>query len=1120
MPPSAKPPSYLASTAASRAKNPRPTASQLFDSQPTAGRAKKAATPALDPTTASIPCPVCPDFTGVNILDHCRNRCNHPRIPFVRSNFGRCQGHIQTCDDCGTVMKTGKAALSGHKTACKGRSEEMVWRRLGGTEYVVREADRSRTYRLPTIPGLSSSGTMRMRVFAAAPPASTSVPAQPHPTPPSLTLSRDEPRSDPMGPLNSSSAPSSPSPSPPPVQHPVMGRIATPTARPTEPTPLCSTTPRPRPRISNVSQPSPQIESTGQDSARTRHQATRIKHTMADLLPLHGSIKHLHPNLVRPFITCANRLAAKYNAEPSEETLFDILALVKVGLAPEMRNGHSAVIDRLGQFPEVQWPRVQEVPKGHTKSPVVKAKQLVEAGLISKAARILSSDAKIAALDDETIEALKSKHPVGHGQPFHPPLRAEVGVPTMPESNDILLALKSFRPDTSPGPSGWTVKLMTLACSEEPFRHFLTTLTTKIAAGVAEGKDLLRVARLTPLLKPDGGIRPIAVGEMFYRLAMKAIFTSNFDKDSLSTNQFGVGSKGGVETIIHGVQHTIDKHPAFRRFRYLTSLDASNAFNALATEWSYGTPSELLVYSEGKTVTIESSEGVKQGDPLGPLLFSLAIKDAVDELQALLGEKYLVLAYLDDIFILGEDDGALQKAIDFFGSGQSPLRLNRSKCKQVDLDEVMKNDEGFRLLGSCVGSVEARQAFLQKKIEEVGGEIRELHQLPKQHALLILRFSCQQKLRHLQQTLLPTDLDATWDELDNLLWTSLDRIRGFAPDHSQSKLDRDLLSLPPAMGGVGLSSYRDYSPLGYKAATSLALSSLCTLVDNLDEPVDPLSQRELCKEANTIKHKSIMASLPLLDRISVVESSSQLGRKWLSAIPSAPRFVIPDAAIQSALFYRTLQPGYSGTCRKCSAPNTLGHDENCMGRSRYVKARHDAVKHRLAAALKSIPGSTVVEEPYIVNRLDRLNDIKVTLDDADNRPTITEEYDLKIISLYASTYQEALQSNGKTREERMEFERLGLAGQWEEETEKRALKVLAQQARRKVTGLPAEERERVEGTGLFTPLVLSTGGLLDEETMAKISDWKRWNMPGAAYGWMLMSISVALVRARARTLLA
>jgi hypothetical protein len=90
----------------------------------------------------------------------------------------------------------------------------------------------------------------------------------------------------------------------------------------------------------------------------------------------------------------------------------------------------------------------------------------------------------------------------------------------------VSAGIRAFAPDTAPGPSGWTVKLLQQAATSPDFLLFLHDLTKRISAGTCVGQTLLCAARLTPLLKPDGGIRPIAVGEIFYRLAMKAAFAA------------------------------------------------------------------------------------------------------------------------------------------------------------------------------------------------------------------------------------------------------------------------------------------------------------------------------------------------------------------------------------------------------------------------------------------------------------------------------------------------------------------------------------------------------------------------------------------------------------------
>ncbi|TYJ53996.1 hypothetical protein B9479_005330 [Cryptococcus floricola] len=83
-----------------------------------------------------------------------------------------------------------------------------------------------------------------------------------------------------------------------------------------------------------------------------------------------------------------------------------------------------------------------------------------------------------------------------------------------PELEAIDTALRSFDSGTAAGISGWTVPLLRGAAQRPTVKKLLLLLATTIAGNTCKGRHMLRVSRLIPLAKPDGGIRPIAVGEM------------------------------------------------------------------------------------------------------------------------------------------------------------------------------------------------------------------------------------------------------------------------------------------------------------------------------------------------------------------------------------------------------------------------------------------------------------------------------------------------------------------------------------------------------------------------------------------------------------------------------
>jgi hypothetical protein len=93
-----------------------------------------------------------------------------------------------------------------------------------------------------------------------------------------------------------------------------------------------------------------------------------------------------------------------------------------------------------------------------------------------------------------------------------------------------------------------------------------------------------------------------------------------------------------------------------RTIRSTTSSAPSTALdNAQANGPTESLPTLYLPAGEtGTTHTLSSAQGVRQGDPLSPLMFSLGIRQLLADLASALGSQRLILAYLEDIYILSD----------------------------------------------------------------------------------------------------------------------------------------------------------------------------------------------------------------------------------------------------------------------------------------------------------------------------------------------------------------------------------------------------------------------------------------------------------------------------------
>ena len=831
---------------------------------------------------------------------------------------------------------------------------------------------------------------------------------------------------------------------------------------------------------------------------------TSFESSFVHLALLPAPVKPLGIQYHNVFKETVRRLSQCYVNDPRSETaLYDILALPKVGLAPGLKvNTHK----RLQQYPRVEIPAVPTdfTPYSNT-STLKRISQQVCNNKLGRAARLLGDQLAIAEVTPVVIDILRDKHPDGQPKTFGAKHGCLPGI--TPDSTNILAAFETIKPETGTGVSGWSQPLLAIALREPLFLEFLTIFTRQICQGVAPLRRLFCASRLTPLKKPDGGIRPIAVGELIYRLSMKVILR-HFSKPSmLLKNQFGVGSPGGVEPVIYAIEKALDGTLP-KRYAHLVSLDFSNAFNTLnrsslasainsyaptllkTARWAYNEPSPLIIADKGEITIIESSEGVRQGDPMGPLFFSLGIRQAVHELQISLGPDTQVLAYLDDIYILCNSDNTLELAVKFFSNRRPEgLQLNASKSKIVSLEDI--KSDGFEILGTMVGSPVARRLFLHQLVQQQSYCVNKLPGLPFQDALLLLKQCIQQNLRYLMRSLKTDDIPDLWEDLDKILVGSLLLLRG-----SPRRLDTDfdLITLPTKLGGCGILSFKECAPHA-RAAMEQASNNTLSTIFTFSGPAEVIKQSVRCGRVLLARQESLIASLSPASARAVIDHSSKLARMWMNVTPTNLTLELSDQEISSALHHRTLCPGHEVTCA-CGLPNDTGHDETCQGVKNWRLARHEMIKKIIIKSVKSNIETTVTTEPGCTIGKQR-TDFRITGPCSVSGGA--SEYDITVASTY-SAKASALFSKNTTK-----------AAVSEKSAVQRAATEL---------GLHLQNRADLKNstyTGItatpFIPLVMTPAGTLHPTA---IKCMQHWRSKVAGYRYMEWSLSFTLVRTAAR----
>jgi hypothetical protein len=529
------------------------------------------------------------------------------------------------------------------------------------------------------------------------------------------------------------------------------------------------------------------------------------------------------------------------------------------------------------------------------------------AGKAANIIRQVLANSGVAPINTATAASIQALFPSArpNGDTLPQPQQCPVEDRIELTPDEILQGLQDLPKQSAAGLSGWTYDLLReLGTGSGPeaadFRAAVRRVFNLLLRGAYNNPVDWNGDRVVPLVKKDGGVRPIVIGEAWTRVLSRIVAKRmrSVAAEIFAPHQFGVGIPGGAEIIAHVIhmsEHMLeDDNRALEEPRQqwaIQTIDFRNAFNSIHRNaiysqleihlpglipffrFIYARPSHIH-FNDG-TLAAVCGTGVKQGDPLGPLYFALALQPVLVRLSTNIinapaantltthpSHHRSVLAFLDDITLLAPRY-VLRDAVDFLRrqAGRIGLELNTRKSvlwhpglpppdpggpMSMDDDGTLTGTaythQGIATLGTAIGTTNFHRLTAVAEVQKVKGDLLAIQTLSPDLMVPLIHATINTVPMYLARTSLPTDTDLALHEFDAAVDAALLKACGSSALEAPQALQM-VRGLPARDGGLSIPRLHLIRTIAYASsflAANAQLTVLCPLL------VHRLQQHSAC----------------------------------------------------------------------------------------------------------------------------------------------------------------------------------------------------------------------------------------------------------------------------------